>query len=236
MNQRWIDIATELAQSASSPDALAKAIARLAPPEELAPLVEALAEQAHRAEELECLASTDDLTGLANRRVFAPRVDSMLARAEAKPEEFRATLLLFDIDDFKQYNDAHGHGVGDTILHSIAKLLQATTREHDLLGRIGGDEFAVLFWDTRPRTADSAPLEAIDVIAERFRAAVESASLPALGSSGEGHLTISGGLAVYPADGATAEDLLAAADAALAEAKTCGKNNILLISNPREAS
>ncbi len=236
MNDRCIQIATELAQAAVSPEGLEEAIKTLAPPEELTPLVNALIDQvnhtAQYTEHLEHLASTDDLTGLLNRRLFAPQVDGMLALGDRMPEEFRATLLLFDIDNFKQYNDTHGHAVGDDILHSIAKLLQSTTRKHDILARIGGDEFAVLFWDVHQRDPGSEPLEAFDVIAERFRAAVECASLPALGTSGEGQLTISGGMAVYPAGGASAEELLATADAALASAKADGKNNIILISSP----
>lgn len=247
MDTRWIQLATDLTRAATSPEALREAIAALAPPEEFAPLIHELATLATAHEDstahLMHLANTDDLTGLHNRRAFGPGVDTRLLLAskqaalanDAPGVHFRATLLLFDIDNFKQYNDIHSHAVGDEILHSIAKLLQATTREQDVLGRIGGDEFAVLFWDLRPRDPSSAPLEEIGVIAERFRAAVECSSLPALGSSGEGQLTISGGLAVYPKDGTTAEELLASADKALAEAKASGKNSILLISNPTEA-
>ena len=244
MDTRWIQLAADLACAATSPEALREAVAALAPPEELTPLIDALATLAAAHEESSAhfmhLANTDDLTGLLNHRAFAPGVDTRLLLAnkqaaltnDAPGVHFRATLLLFDIDNFKQYNDRYGHATGDNILHSIAKLLQATTRTQDVLGRIGGDEFAVLFWDLRPREPSSTPLEEIDVIAERFRAAVECSSLPALGSSGEGQLTISGGLAVYPKDGATAAELLASADKALAGAKAGGKNTMALITNP----
>ena len=234
METRWIQLAADLARAATSPEALQNAIAALSPPAEMAPLLDALRDIAARAMEMETLANTDELTGLLNRRAFYAQANAIVSR-ETLPGS-RATLLLCDLDNFKTYNDAYGHARGDEILHSIATLLTQTTRRHDLLARIGGDEFAVLFWDDAPREASSSPLDSFETLAERFRHAVELSDLPALGTSGEGHLTISGGLAKFPEDGTTVQSLLAAADKALREAKTAGKNSILLISNPTEAS
>ncbi len=183
---------------------------------------------ARRTQSLHRLAITDHLTGAYNRRYFYHMTDQVLGRAKASA--FRVTLLLFDIDDFKRYNDTYGHAAGDEILRETARLIQRTTRLQDIVARIGGDEFAVLFWDpTEPRQADSQPPESAYVMAERFRQAVARHEFPSLGPEARGVLTISGGLATYPQGGLTCRELLRTADSGLKGAKESGKNAFRLV-------
>lgn len=190
---------------------------------------------------LEWLATTDDLTGLRNRRYIREFARQVLERAARKDR--RVTLLLFDIDNFKHYNDVYGHATGDEILRQVATLIRRSCRSHDVVGRIGGDEFAVIFWEDsqgagveaeRDRRSASAehPTEAISV-ARRFRKDLGDADLPLLGAGGEGVLTISGGLASFPRQASTVEELFERADRALLEAKRSGKNRIYIVGQPQ---
>ena len=91
------------------------------------------------------LAITDDLTGIYNGRYFRHFLARIIEKARTL--RFPVTLLLFDIDNFKSYNDRYGHGVGDEILRQTAALMRRCCRPHDLVARISGDEFAVVFWE-----------------------------------------------------------------------------------------
>jgi len=186
---------------------------------------------------LEELAVTDELTELKNRRYvweFGRQIIDY-----ASEQGGRVTLLMFDIDNFKHYNDVYGHAVGDEILKQAAVLIKRCCRGHDVVGRVGGDEFAVVFWDgpqeeildkneDRRNMAVDHPREVI-FIAQRFMSELEGADLDLLGQAGQGLLTISGGLARYPNDGATIEELFGRADEAMLEAKRSGKNRIYLV-------
>ncbi|MEN6333484.1 MAG: GGDEF domain-containing protein [Phycisphaerales bacterium] len=194
-----------------------------------------------RLEQLERLATTDDLTGLKNRRYTWEFARQILDRA--RQVGGRVTLLVFDIDNFKHYNDVYGHMTGDEILRQVAILMRRCCRPHDVVGRIGGDEFAVVFWDDphaatggvpreRRSVAGEHPPEAISV-AKRFQQALGRTDLHLLGPRGEGVLTISGGLASFPRDGSTARQLFERADQALLEAKRGGKNRIYLVGEPQ---
>jgi GGDEF domain-containing protein len=208
-----------------------------------APAVDATTEM--RIRQLERLATEDDLTGLKNRRYiweFSRQIIERTAR-----ENGRVTLLVFDIDDFKHYNDVYGHHAGDEILRQAATLMKRCCRAHDVVGRIGGDEFAVVFWDDpqkdsaraagadrRSASADH-PRQAIS-IAKRLVRELEATELSTsgnLGPTGKGVLTISGGLASFPRDGATIQELFEQADKALLEAKRSGKNRIYLVGKPQ---
>ena len=188
----------------------------------------ALVENALWAQSLRRLAVTDHLTGAHNRRYFYYLTGQVLLRA--RQENLRVALLLYDIDDFKRYNDTYGYAAGDDILRETACLVRKVTRSHDVVARIGGDEFAVLFWDPgKPRLPDSRPVDTAYVLADRFRRAVVEHRFPSLGPDARGALTISGGLASFPADGTTCRELLRKADEALKQAKRAGKNAIRLI-------
>lgn len=195
-----------------------------------------LAELDERYVQLQRLALADDLTGCYNRRYFRHFLDKILAKARSA--RFPVTLLLFDIDDFKHYNDRHGHRVGDAILRQTAELIKRCVRDHDLVARIGGDEFAVIFWEKDaprvphdPATASGGrfPIGPLQ-IANRFRRLMAEPDFFALGSTGQGSLTISGGMAVFPFDAQTADELIEAADRALVfGSKRSGKNSISLV-------
>jgi len=187
-----------------------------------------LTEAAARTDTLNRMAMTDHLTGVYNRRYFLCEAAKRLEIADQKL--LPATLLVYDIDDFKLYNDTYGHTIGDEILREIALLMRQTTRRHDLVARIGGDEFAVLFCDFGParKPGSKPPTTAYD-LASRFREAVNSHTFKALGPNATGTLTISGGLATFPWSGHTIEELMVKADEALLAVKSEGKNNIRLI-------
>jgi GGDEF domain-containing protein len=186
---------------------------------------------------LQKLAITDELTGLYNARYFRHFLSRIIERARAM--HFPVTLLLFDIDDFKKYNDRFGHGVGDEILRQVAALMKRCTREHDLVARIGGDEFAVVFWDKegprQPKDPGSGalpgrPPQAPHDIFKRFQRLIASEDFPMLGQSGKGVLGVSAGLAVFPYEAADVEGLIAEADRRLVHgAKKSGKNTLFIV-------
>ncbi len=178
------------------------------------------------------LALTDEITGVPNRRYMLRFLDQVLERA--KEERFRVTLLLFDIDNFKIYNDTCGHDAGDEILRLVARLFQHNCRDDDVVTRFGGDEFAVVFWDAEERrVADSRhPEDALKVLS-RFTKDLSSAEPEAISESLPSNpLTISGGLATFPWDAQTRDDLIHKADQALIQAKQAGKNRVFTVGNP----
>lgn len=192
---------------------------------------------------LEKLVMEDELTGVKNRRFVREFLRQIIEHA--KQLSLQVTLLIFDIDNFKQYNDLYGHPVGDNILKQAAVLMQKCCRKQDVVGRIGGDEFAVVFWnlpaeniialeagppEERRSIESEHPTQVIN-ICDRFRRELNKTDLPALGAEGKGTLTISGGLAAFPRDGLTVAELFEQADKALLEAKRSGKNRVYLIGN-----
>ncbi len=191
-------------------------------------LIGRLEESAARADELRRLAYTDELTGLANRRRLHEYLDEKLA--VARKAGLTVTLLYFDIDDFKQYNDAYGHEAGDEILVDIGRLFSECTRDSDLVARYGGDEFVVVFWDPEgPRMVGSNHPRRVMHVVKRFVAALKNHTFSRLGPDAKGRMTISGGIANFPWDAQTAHDLIEAADRALFQAKDAGKSRFWIV-------
>ncbi len=166
-----------------------------------------------QARRLQSLASTDELTGIANRRAVMARLDSALAAHKGRGAPL--SLAMIDVDHFKRINDTLGHAVGDEVLRHLARVLAGALRDGDRLGRIGGEEFVAVL-------QGAAQADALQV-AERMRAAV--ARTPLARAQGEVALTISVGVATAGA-GSEAGRLLAAADAALYQAKARGRNRV----------
>ncbi|MCC6680446.1 MAG: GGDEF domain-containing protein [Phycisphaeraceae bacterium] len=180
----------------------------------------------HRRQlQLHELAMRDELTGAWNRRYFNRFLRRILDRAGH--DRSQVTVMVFDIDNFKHYNDNYGHWAGDEILRESARLMKTVCREHDVVARIGGDEFAVIFWDAEaPRRPNSHHPQDVVRAAERFQAAICSHAFPKLLDQAPDTLTISGGLASYPWDGRTPDELLHRADEMTLESKRNGKNAI----------
>ena len=171
---------------------------------------------------------TDSPSGLRNRRYLNQVLPEVIARAGR--ERFRVTLLMFDIDNFKYFNDTYGHVVGDEIIREVGQLMQGCCRAHDVVVRFGGDEYAVVFWDAdEPRVAGSEHLTDPLAVVDRFRDALLTHPFESLGPDARGRLTISGGLATFPWEAGNAQELVRRADAALIAAKRQGKNRILPI-------
>ena len=183
--------------------------------------------QANMFEQAKELAVRDDLTGLYNRRYLRHFLDHILSRA--RRDRFCVSVIIFDLDHFKHYNDTYGHPAGDRVLQEVGRLMHLTFRSHDVVCRYGGEEFAVVLWDRQGRrTLNSQhPVEAL-AFADRLRNTIGSHSFPHIKRRGEAGLTISGGLATYPWDGTTRPQLVSRADQALYRAKRDGRNRIYL--------
>lgn len=170
-------------------------------------------ENAEAFDRLHSLVLLDALTGCYNRRGFDEhlKVEMVRARRYRRP----ISLMVLDVDHFKQVNDGFGHLVGDAVLRRVGEVLATQFRTTDVVCRFGGDEFAVIFPET--------PREEVMKLAERLRARV-AALFP--GDPLPRVLTISLGIAAYPDDAADAETLLHAADRALYRAKAAGRNRV----------
>lgn len=199
-------------------------------PERLAPHTAALAPWVAIREQMRRLrlaAYSDPLTGAWNRRYFDQFLNAALQIAQ--DQRHSVTVLVFDIDDFKSFNDRFGHSAGDEILKETVRLLRSVIRPTDRVCRIGGDEFAVIFNEPEgPRDPASRHPKTIYQIAERFQKQVREATFPKLTAEAPATLRISGGLATYPWDGLTASDLVSKADERAMEGKKLGKNVIML--------
>ncbi len=166
-------------------------------------------------ERIQELAITDGLTGLYVRRHFIERLNEELKRC--KKHGFELSLLMIDLDHFKQCNDTHGHLVGDIALKEIAKIMREYVRQVDLIGRYGGEEFVIALPDTDKRSAMN--------VAERMRMSVEKHKFRAYDETIE--ITISIGVSNFPKNGEDVVTLIDRADQALYKAKAEGRNKAI---------
>ena len=158
----------------------------------------------------------DALTKVFNKRYFADRLDGEVRFA--RRHDTSVTLLMIDIDHFKQVNDGRGHLAGDAVLHSVAQVLARAVRNEDVVARYGGEEFAIISRDIR--------LEEGRVLAERLRRRVEAAEVD-VGDGPPIKVTVSVGVASFPESKVdSAAQLIASADAALYRAKHGGRNRV----------
>jgi two-component system, cell cycle response regulator len=161
------------------------------------------------------LSGTDGLTGLANRAWFEERLEEEMSRARRHGETL--AIAVADLDCFREMNTAHGHAGGDLALQTVARRLRQSIRKSDLAARQGGDEFVLAF----PATDAAQAVVRLD----RLRQEIAALRVP-LGRA-ELQVTMSVGVASWPADGAGFEDVLATADARTFEAKRLGKNRVV---------
>jgi diguanylate cyclase (GGDEF)-like protein len=162
------------------------------------------------------LAITDELTGLYNYRYLQQRLDEEIERARRYHKDL--SLLMIDIDDFKLFNDDHGHMAGDTALSDVAAVLLSVVREVDVVARYGGEEFSVILPETDAAGAF--------VVAEKIRETLSLYEFEDAGGRRACHLTCSVGLATYPSHAQDKEALLKLADNALYRAKETGKDRV----------
>jgi len=173
-----------------------------------------LSELHQKSEDLRRLSVTDPLTELYNRRYFQDRLTEEIQRAKRHSQSL--CLIMLDIDNFKGYNDAHGHLVGDEALRVIAMILKNSVRSIDVVARYGGEEFAVIL----PMTEIAAARD----IAERIRSGVASRFFPDRSTTLEAKLSASLGIACFPGDSESLFELISNSDKALYLAKVSGKN------------
>jgi diguanylate cyclase (GGDEF)-like protein len=174
------------------------------------------AEWHQKATQFQLLSITDALTGLLNRRYLEERLGEELERS--KRHRFPVSFLMIDIDNFKEYNDRHGHQAGDIALEMTAQCLKTALRSADVAARYGGEEFSVLL----PQTSGAEA----QVIAERIRHRVELTSFAHRESQPGGAVTVSIGISSFGAKVDTPESIIGAADQALYLAKSRGKNRV----------
>ena len=165
-------------------------------------------------EEIEKVAITDSLTDVYTRKYLVDRLQEELRRSKIR--NIKLSVLMIDVDFFKSFNDKYGHLVGDQILREIGTIIKANIREIDIAGRYGGEEFCVVLPDTDVPGAQLA--------AERIRKSTEETEIKAYDTTVK--VTISIGMATFPADGHLMDELIDKADWALYRAKKLGRNKI----------
>jgi len=169
-----------------------------------------------RARQLRRLSATDRLTGLHNRGAFDERLAEEGSRARRHGRAL--TVAFLDVDGFKAFNDTHGHAGGDAALRAVAEICRRAVRRSDIVARYGGDEFALILPET-------SALEALGRL-EEIRRTV--AATPVLaGGTGTRRVTVSIGVASWPADGNSAVEVAMVADRRLYKAKRGGRNRVV---------
>ncbi len=174
-------------------------------------------EEKHLRDELQNLASHDSLTGMLNRRVVMERLNAEVARATRYGSEL--SLIIFDVDHFKQVNDTYGHQAGDRVLRDLAETVGQVTRASDIVGRYGGEEFLLVLPMTDSKSAEE--------LAERMRKRIEDILIKQMSEPEYSiRITISLGVASLTAERQSSAELIHAADEALYNAKREGRNRV----------
>lgn len=176
-------------------------------------VIEDATERKKAEQRIAFLAHHDPLTGLANRAALAQKIEEAAARQRRRNEPF--SVLLLDLDRFKEVNDTLGHPAGDTLLTEVAMRLKSLLRETDVLARLGGDEFAII------QAGESDPRGAAQMLAERI---LEFLGKPFAIDGGEINIGTSIGIALAPEHGTGSGELLKMADLALYRTKSAGRN------------
>ena len=184
----------------------------VAPLESVADISAGAIQNAHYFEKAQQLAYIDGLTGIYNRRYFEMQIGSEIERASRY--DGRLAVIMIDIDNFKRLNDEFGHLLGDEVLRQVSTVFLQQLRKVDVVCRYGGEEFAILV----PQTTGGNAME----VAEKLRRMVEGYRFPGVPVK----VTISAGVAEFPANGRTRDELVAAADAALYVSKEAGRNRV----------
>jgi diguanylate cyclase (GGDEF)-like protein len=187
-----------------------------------AELTKSYEQLAEANERLERLALTDPLTGLFNRRYLDQALALEIVRQRRQKRPF--SLLMIDVDNFKHYNDTHGHPKGDEVLRQLAKILTGNVRASDVVCRVGGEEFVVVLLDVETPVAMAA--------AEKVRQAVMEHPFPEGDKQPLGSVTISAGVASWPKHGEMADDVISSADKALYSSKAAGRNRVTAAPEP----
>lgn len=181
-------------------------------------LEEKIKELEEAQERLRQLAITDGLTGLYNYRYFKEQLTQEINRA--KRHKLWVSVVMIDIDFFKYYNDNHGHPAGDAVLETIAKLLRSNIRNIDVAARYGGEEFSLILVETDKNAAA--------VVARKIKKLVEDYPFSYRETQPNGKLTISMGVATFPEDGYSPDEMVTCADRRLYRAKQKGRNMVVL--------
>ncbi len=177
---------------------------------------QSLMRQAREKEYYRELSILDGLTQLYNHRYFHELMNREINRSIRYPQDF--SIMMIDIDDFKRFNEAHGHLSGDCALKNISQIMLNSVRRVDLISRYGGEEFVIIMPHTNK--------EGANIAAKRLLDKIKNADIRDEKSQVLGRLTVSIGIASYPRDGQSKENLIKAADEALTKAKKEGKNRI----------
>jgi diguanylate cyclase len=162
----------------------------------------------------------DDLTRLYNRKAFQERFSGVLVNAKASSQEIPLSLALLDVDIFNKINEEYGHGTGDNVLILVAEAIQAHAGKDALAGRYGGDEFVIVF--------PGEEREKAFLKVERIRQELSQHQIASTDGKSINGIFISGGVASFPMDGRTENELFRKADHALYRAKTSGRKQIRL--------
>jgi diguanylate cyclase (GGDEF)-like protein len=157
------------------------------------------------------IATHDNLTGLPNRHSFYEHLQQILRSAEKNQNRF--AVVFIDLDGFKPINDTLGHAAGDEVLRSVASRLKQCVRHDDVVARIGGDEFVIILLDIETTSMLSVVRKIIDMIAAPYTGIAKTVTL-----------TSSVGIATYPDNGRTVDEMVAHADAAMYRSKRAGRN------------